>query len=139
MHNLSQSVNVVCKGSPSRIRIVLLISLGITTRPRPSILLTFPLAVPDSALTLIVAQSSTAALRFARCITHRVRSQPHLLLSYMHFSLNYKLCCILRANASNKVRSGVKISNFGNTVWFLLSVIVGDLYCTNLLFKSVVI
>ena len=108
--------------TPSRIRIVLLISFGITTRPRSSILLTLPLAVPDSVHTPIVAQSSTAALPYARCISHCERSRRHLLLSYIHFSLNYKLCCILRANASNKVHSGVKFSKFGNAVWFLLSV-----------------
>ena len=34
----------VCNGSPSRILIVLLISLGITTLPRSSILLTIPVA-----------------------------------------------------------------------------------------------
>ena len=41
----SKSVfNVVCNGSPSRIRIVRLISLGITTRPRSSIRRTIPVA-----------------------------------------------------------------------------------------------
>jgi len=42
--NLFSNVNVVCDGSPSRILMVLLISLGITTRPRSSILLTIPVA-----------------------------------------------------------------------------------------------
>lgn len=42
--SLSACVTVVSKGSPSRIRIVLLISLGITTLPRSSILLTIPVA-----------------------------------------------------------------------------------------------
>lgn len=37
-------VKVICNGSPSRIRIVLLISLGMTTLPRSSILLTIPVA-----------------------------------------------------------------------------------------------
>ncbi len=36
-----------------------------------------PLAVPDIALAWGAAHLSTAALRFTRCITHRVRSQPH--------------------------------------------------------------
>ena len=39
--NLSIGVNVVSKGSPSRIRIVLLIALGITTIPGMSILQCF--------------------------------------------------------------------------------------------------
>ena len=42
--NLSNGVNVVCEGSPSRILKVLLISLGITTRPKSSIRLTIPVA-----------------------------------------------------------------------------------------------
>lgn len=42
--NFSLGVNVIRDGSPSRIRIVLLISLGITTLPRSSILLTIPVA-----------------------------------------------------------------------------------------------
>ncbi len=36
--------NVICDGSPSRIRRVLLISFGMTTLPRSSILLTIPVA-----------------------------------------------------------------------------------------------
>jgi len=37
-------LNVISGGSPSRIRIVRLISFGITTLPRSSILLTIPVA-----------------------------------------------------------------------------------------------
>ena len=44
MQNLSIGVNVVSRGSPSRILRVLLISLGITIRPRSSTLLTMPVA-----------------------------------------------------------------------------------------------
>ena len=44
MQNRSIGVNVVCEGSPSRILSVLLISLGITIRPRSSTLLTMPVA-----------------------------------------------------------------------------------------------
>ena len=40
----SKGVNVVSKGSPSLILIVLLISFGITTLPKSSILLTIPVA-----------------------------------------------------------------------------------------------
>ena len=42
--NCSVGVNDVSVGSPSRMRIVLLISFGMTTRPRSSILLTIPVA-----------------------------------------------------------------------------------------------
>ena len=45
--NLSSGVNVVSKGSPSRIFKVRRISLGITIRPRSSTRLTIPVAVPD--------------------------------------------------------------------------------------------
>lgn len=44
LQNLSKGVNVISNGSPSLILIVLLISLGITTLPRSSILLTMPVA-----------------------------------------------------------------------------------------------
>ena len=40
----SNRVHVVCNGSPSRIRMVRRISLGMTTLPRSSILLTIPVA-----------------------------------------------------------------------------------------------
>ena len=42
--NKSNDVNVVSEGSPSRLGRVLLISLGITIRPRSSTLLTMPVA-----------------------------------------------------------------------------------------------
>ena len=42
--NRVTGVNDVSVGSPSRIRIVLLISFGMTTLPRSSILLTIPVA-----------------------------------------------------------------------------------------------
>ena len=42
--NLSEGVNVVCDGSPSRMRMVRRISLGITTRPKSSIRRTIPVA-----------------------------------------------------------------------------------------------
>ena len=42
--NLSKTVNVFSKGPPSRMRMVLRISLGITTRPRSSMRRTIPVA-----------------------------------------------------------------------------------------------
>ena len=42
--NRSHDVNVICDRSPSRMRMVLLISLGMTTLPRSSILRTIPVA-----------------------------------------------------------------------------------------------
>ena len=45
--NLSHRANVICDGSPSRIRMVRRISLGMTTLPRSSIRLTIPVAFID--------------------------------------------------------------------------------------------
>ena len=42
--NFCQFFNVISDGSPSRMRSVLLISFGITTRPKSSIRLTIPVA-----------------------------------------------------------------------------------------------
>ena len=42
--NLSYSDNIICDGSPSRIRNVRRISFGMTTLPKSSILLTMPVA-----------------------------------------------------------------------------------------------
>ena len=53
--NLSHGANVISNGSPSRIRSVRRISLGITTRPRSSILLTIPVA-------FMVASSNTVSI-----------------------------------------------------------------------------
>ena len=44
MQKLCQFFNVICEGSPSRMRRVRRISLGITTRPRSSMRLTIPVA-----------------------------------------------------------------------------------------------
>ena len=42
--NLSHGANVICDGSPSRMRMVRRISLGMTTRPRSSMRRTIPVA-----------------------------------------------------------------------------------------------
>ena len=42
--NLSHRANVICDGSPSRMRMVRRISLGMTTRPRSSMRRTIPVA-----------------------------------------------------------------------------------------------
>lgn len=44
IQNLCQFFNVICEGSPSRMRRVRRISLGITTRPKSSIRRTIPVA-----------------------------------------------------------------------------------------------
>ena len=47
--NISHRANVICDGSPSRMRSVRRISFGITTRPSSSILLTMPVAFKSQA------------------------------------------------------------------------------------------
>ena len=54
MQNRSIRVNAIRDGSPSRIRKVLLISLGMTTRPNSSILLTIPVALTMSCASLML-------------------------------------------------------------------------------------
>ena len=63
--NLSIGVNVVSEGSPSLILRVLRISLGITTRPKSSTLLTIPVAVPGVLLADGAAASLTVRLRYS--------------------------------------------------------------------------
>ena len=63
--NRATGVNDVSVGSPSRILIVLLISLGITTLPRSSILLTIPVAfiyIKSSVKFLFVFEKSVKAI-----------------------------------------------------------------------------
>lgn len=63
--NRSIDVNTVSDGSPSRIRIVLLISLGITTRPRSSIRRTIPVAFiyKSPLLNKIASRDSVCSFR----------------------------------------------------------------------------
>ena len=49
-------------------------------------------------------------------------------------SAKFQIMLYITSETSNKVHSGVKISNFGNAVWFLLFVKQGNLYCANFLF-----
>ena len=65
--NLSHRVNDVCNGSPSRIRIVRRISLGITTLPRSSMRLTIPVAFISLVLRIFVVQSLFSAIEQKLC------------------------------------------------------------------------
>ena len=74
--NLSHHVNAVCSGSPSRIRRVRRISLGITTRPRSSMRRTMPVAFINC---------SSNAFRFAASLdksTHVLVKRRCWLQSY---------------------------------------------------------
>ena len=53
--NLSHGANVICDGSPSRMRRVRRISLGITTRPSSSMRLTMPVALTFAAPPCLVS------------------------------------------------------------------------------------
>ena len=71
--NFCRLVNVVSDGSPSRIRSVLLISFGMTTRPRSSIRRTIPVAfISESPLRFCLANNCKIIVRFWLCII------PHL-------------------------------------------------------------
>ena len=63
-------VNVVSNGSPSRMRIVLLISLGMTTLPRSSILLTIPVAFILINLLVYYLLCASAERRERNCISY---------------------------------------------------------------------
>ena len=54
--NCSHRANVICDGSPSRIRIVRRISFGITTLPRSSMRLTIPVAFISMILRIFVVR-----------------------------------------------------------------------------------
>lgn len=75
--NFSHDTNVVCNGSPSRIRIVRRISFGITTRPRSSIRLTIPVAFISMILRIFVVRlySLQCCKKYVeiRCVFLRVR------------------------------------------------------------------
>ena len=64
--NLSHRANVICDGSPSRIRMVRRISLGMTTRPRSSIRRTIPVAfmlyLPFLCVFVMLADSTSLCL-----------------------------------------------------------------------------
>ena len=64
--NLSHRANVICNGSPSRIRMVRRISLGMTTRPRSSIRRTIPVAfmlyLPFLCVFVMLADSTSLCL-----------------------------------------------------------------------------
>ena len=93
--NFSSSVNELSNGSPSRMRMVRRISFGYNHSTK----------VVDSSHNSCCGarnffRSLFASLNFDRChsfllassATGSARKRP-LLLSYIHFSLNYKLCC----------------------------------------------
>ena len=63
--NRLSTVNDVSVGSPSRIRIVRLISFGITTLPRSSIRLTIPVAFITVPFIIVFAQVFLAIILFA--------------------------------------------------------------------------
>ena len=92
--NFSHGDNVVSDGSPSRMRMVRRISLGMTTLPRSSILLTIPVAFiyffllfPYKSLPCYCLQSvayySAAITRQSR--KHALQSGKNLEIDLFHF------------------------------------------------------
>ena len=77
IQNLSKGVNVVSSGSPSRIRIVLLISFGITTRPRSSILLTIPVAFIFTKISLLYKFVLLVSVKQADLYFDNLLFNPH--------------------------------------------------------------
>ena len=65
--NRSHGSNVISDGSPSRIRMVRRISLGITTRPRSSMRRTMPVAFISKPLLLLCLQPLVSAGFFCLC------------------------------------------------------------------------
>ena len=88
--NFSHDTNVVCNGSPSRMRMVRRISLGMTTRPRSSILRTIPVAF--IFLSLLALRLHCYCLQelgnyaiFAACLFSSVFSLTSLALNLKSF------------------------------------------------------
>lgn len=76
--NLSYSDNIICDGSPSRIRSVRRISFGMTTLPKSSILLTMPVA-------LICLSSSVSNLRWSVVQSYYEPKDAHLCKNTISF------------------------------------------------------
>ena len=102
--NLSHRANVICDGSPSRIRMVLRISLGITTRPRSSMRRTIPVAfiykippVKANFTSIVLArQVRNMHFQFFRRPLHARKGPPRLIpgrafgcMEYAQFALLY--------------------------------------------------
>ena len=75
--NLSHRANVICDGSPSRIRMVRRISLGMTTRPRSSMRRTMPVAF---IYEIPPVKADFTSVVFVRC--RRNIHPPHMVLHY---------------------------------------------------------
>ena len=77
--NRLSAVNDVSVGSPSRMRMVRRISLGITTRPRSSIRLTIPVAFiyKNLLITLVGDGASTSRFEFEELLRAIVGASPY--------------------------------------------------------------
>ena len=87
--NLSIGVNVVSKGSPSRIFRVLLISLGITILPKSSTRRTSPVAVPGVLLADGAAASLTDRGHSLRSLLPPPAALPSLPSCFHNFSISF--------------------------------------------------
>ena len=93
--NPSKGVNVVCEGYPSLILRVLLISLGITIRPRSSTGCTIPVAVPDIFVGF-QKPSSSVDRGHSLCSLFLPQAAVASLPSCFHISTSFHLQITLR-------------------------------------------
>ncbi len=96
--NFSDTVNVVCSGSPSRIRMVRRISLGMTTLPRSSIRRTIPVAFIKISFSLLyialIRADNIRPHKFSNCVVRICKSRGFILhkLHQINFHI-YVLFC----------------------------------------------
>ena len=100
--NRSHHVNVVCDGSPSRIRMVRRISLGITTRPRSSMRRTIPVAFMVFLLRCAVAP--TAFLYRSICSIRRIWKGIQIPPLVFFGRSSHRKICHQQGNANSRRR-----------------------------------
>ena len=84
MVNFSHRVNVVSEGSPSRIRRVLLMSFGMTTRRRSSMRLTIPVAfISESPCLLVLDYDGLRALSLASLTVYCLLHVRFCIMAYL--------------------------------------------------------
>mgnify|MGYP005765850547 len=90
--NLSYSDNIICDGSPSRIRRVRRISFGMTTLPKSSILLTIPVA--------FMLLSSSVSTAFDRLFEVIMNKNQNIYVKIRFLSEKTKISQTLACNRS---------------------------------------
>ena len=103
--NLSHRANVICDGSPSRMRRVRRISFGMTTRPRSSMRRTMPVAF---------ISKSPLSVKYYKAIVCRRREIMHELafaqIASLRYNRNTKIFAKKRKGGEERWRLAVKLS-----------------------------